>query len=202
MLESFNHIPQQKPPYIAKSYPLYNADFPLRSTDKKMEFCNSSIAIINTLTLGWPDTGDFPIVADRIRLYKKFHVAWKVSVGTVHSQNTRSSTRRDDSYLWWWHQRVDRQGRPVGPKYRRFGQAIVFAMAYTWEHLVVVRAWAEGDVIVDQELSTVSVKGELGGMETVKINAIGGMVGRIIYDGNGGKMTMLVEDLEGVAVEC
>ena len=90
----------------------------------------------------------------------------------------------------------------MGPKYRRFGQAIVFAMAYTWEHLVVVRAWAEGDVIVDQELSTVRVKGELGGMETVKINAIGGMIGRIIYDGNGGKMTMLVEDLEGVAVEC
>ena len=56
-------------------------------------------------------------------------------------------------------------------------------------------------MIVDQELSTVRVKGELGGMETVKIDAIGGMIGRIIYDGNSGKMTVLVGDLEGVAVE-
>src|ERR1700712_3165167 len=121
MLESFNHIPQQKPLHIAKSYSLYNADFPLHPTDKKMEFRNPSTAFINTLALAWPDNGDFLIVADRIRLYKKFHVAWKVSIGTAHSQNTRSSTRRDDSYLWWWHQRADCQGRPEGPQYRRFG---------------------------------------------------------------------------------
>jgi hypothetical protein len=97
-LEHFNYLPPQEALYSATSSPDYNAPFPFPPTDKSMlSRAHPSASVLELVRVAYPESPDFPITTNTIRQFKKFHVAWKCTIGTVTSQDVLSKDRRDDS---------------------------------------------------------------------------------------------------------
>jgi hypothetical protein len=66
----------------------------------------------------------------------------------------------------------------------------MFANVYDWEPVAVVKAYDQ--VVQDRELETLVARGELGGMETIKVSDIGGLIGRIYKKVRGRQVCHLV----------
>ena len=96
-----------------------------------------------------------------------YHVRWRLSVGSKHSQQNDSLSRRDDSFIWW-----DLKGKNSKRKYGRvlvFGR--VLTCSPTWDPVAVVRAFEK--VVLDKELGTLKIEKDLGHIQTILVKDIG-----------------------------
>jgi hypothetical protein len=188
-MECLHYLPKQDTLYSPPLVPGYTEAFPFPPTDTRSSYTNCTPTVLDIIRNAYPDDsegGDYPITAGRVKLFTKFHLRWKCTIGSVHSQNRLARNRRDDSYIWW----NKRNGTG-----REYGKVELFAMAYTYEAIAIVKPWSR--VQENREFKTVIVKGELGRMDSVRIGQIGGLIGRIEASDESGKITYLVGNWDG-----
>jgi hypothetical protein len=190
-LEHLNHLPQRPPLYSPASIPPRTASFPFPSADKRMvQHEAPTPTVLDCIQRALPLDPQFPITYDSVKLYKKFHKEWHVSIGSIASQNPLATHRRDDSYIWW-----DRKDK-LGNNKRYYGQVVIFGMAYTWDAVAVVKSFTS--VTYDRELETVIVGPVMGPMEPLLVKEIGGMAGRIINPLGEAATTYMVGNWSGL----
>lgn len=184
-LEHLNHLPLQEPLVDLTSLPDRTMPFPYHPDDPRLQFKGIiTHTILDVCKKGFYDeSGRFPIVARNLKAFTKYHVRWKCTVGSQHSGNEYALNRRDDSYIWW-----DFREEANGPNNtkilgeivgRRYGQVVLFAEAYSWPAIAVVRPFKTTSVVYDRELELVSTGGQIAPMEFVRVQNIGGLLGRI-----------------------
>jgi hypothetical protein len=121
-----------------------------------------------------------------VTIWAKYHLRWRLAIGSVASQGRWGLLRRDDSYICW--------------NYRNrlyFGQVQFYCKVDDWEHVAVVRPF-EG--VVRDEFGRVKVTGILGAMETTPCTEIQGIIGRIRKPATGtlpGRTFLVTEGIPG-----
>lgn len=168
IMEHLNHLPPQEPLYQVSHLPRYNETYPLPPTDERLKYKYS-------IPTDWlrllrsrfqAHAAHYPINANNIILWQKYHVRYKCFVGSESSQRCTVMNCGDDSYIWW-------QAGGV----RQYGRVIIFAIVYDWEPIAVVRRYRQ--VEEDREIGITVVVQSEGRMETITVQQIGGLIGRI-----------------------
>ena len=119
---------------------------------------------------------------ERISLYTKIELTWRLPIGSEYSQGEFATNRRDDSFISW---------RVQGKKTLQFGQIVIFCKCYDWDDIiVVVRPFKKVEYTSDFSLPFVLE--DLGALETIKHQEIVNIIGRIEKQEGTKKVTYLV----------
>lgn len=181
-MEYLNHLPNRDP--IAHSETANpHSEYPFAPSD--------SHAVLNgRIPASWEKLltdlfgqfrGEFPDISsdgEEVVAWRKYHVKFDCTIGSVNSLGNNSN-RRDDSYAWW---------TALGE--RRFGRVIVFLNVYDWEAMAVVR---EFRAVEERYSGLAAVTDEqYKAMVLIPVASIGGLVGRIKKRINGRIVVNLV----------
>jgi len=121
---------------------------------------------------------------ERISLYSKIELVWRLPIGSEYSQGEVTTTRRDDSFISW---------KVHGTTTLRYGRVVVFCKCYDWDDLIViVRPFKK--VAYTPEFSLPFVLEGLGGVESIKHTEIVSIIGRIEKPEDTKKVTYLVRN--------
>jgi hypothetical protein len=112
-------------------------------------------------------TDQWPILptGKHLQVWAKHHPRWRLSYGSALSQRGLVLNRRDDSYIYWQYKNIT-----------RYGRVELFCQAYNWEEVAFVRAY-EG--AIRDQYGRLKAIGALGGLETILVTEISGLIGRI-----------------------
>lgn len=182
-LEHLNHLPPITPLVpLEVSRPGPEAEFPQPGAFyKKQKLTDPFLRLLQARF--YADIREWPVTSAVVKQHKKYHIRWRLSVGSVVSQDNLSIYRRDDSYIWW--KTNERNSK------KRYGRVEVFCDVYNWEGVAVVRAFK---TVKDPKWGTLEMQGKLGSPETILVTQIGGLIGRIPLPGpSGGKRMFVVE---------
>lgn len=128
---------------------------------------------------------------ERISLYTKLELQWRLSIGSEYSQGSFATNRRDDSYISW-----RRDGRGL----LRYGRVVVFCKCYDWaDIIVIVREFKK--VVYTPDFSIPFVTGSLAGLESIKHSEIVNIIGRIEKVEDGKKVTYIVRNRAETSLE-
>ena len=185
-MECIHTLPPQPPLYDLSTIPNRDHPFPSPPLDTSSEYRIVTPAVLALARSAYPDQTpeqNFPISAARLKLFRRFYLRWKCTIGSEQAQNRQIQHRRDDSYVWWYTR--DR-------RQKMFGRVVIYVIAYTYKAIAVVKAFERVEEV--RELDIVTVRGGLGAMETVPISYIGGLIGRIESSDDRGKIIYLTRN--------
>ena len=170
-LEHLNHLPHDEPPSSTPGpYDEYPSA-PDANTFKTAIYKDAVPAHWEELLVGaFGDfRGRYPDIAldgEEVRLWKKYYVKHRCTVGSQHSKNDQITNQRDDTYIWW-----------LEDEQRQYGQVVIFAEVYNWEPVALIRRFKQ--VRENTDLETTIVGDRMGAIEAIAVRDIGGLIGRI-----------------------
>lgn len=130
------------------------------------------------------DRLEFPVRLDQIAAYQKYHISWRVSIGSQHSQSEYVINRRDDSYITW---RLASQPNSA----LQHARVIIFCHVYDWEAIAIIQPIRQ---VAHSAFKTTQIIQNLGSMRSIKVSEIIGAAGRISKQVGNQYVTYLVSE--------
>jgi hypothetical protein len=132
----------------------------------------------------WHDRLEFPVKLDRIAAYQKYHLKWRLSIGSQYSQSEYAINRRDDSYITW---RLATQPDSA----LQYARVVLFVHLYDWEAIAIIQPIRQ---VAHSAFKTTRIVEDLGRMQSIKVSEIVGAAGRISKHIGNHRVTYLVSE--------
>lgn len=179
--EHLNHIPNSKIPAEEDEDNVSNEPtaFPHPSRAKGTRICKTITHQQLQLVRGvfHSTLREYPINSMDTKLWKRYCLREDCTIGS-ESQTTRAINRRDDSFVWYWHEFRNREGRVYKASEKKFGQVVVFIdPPHQWEPVALIRPFNQVDS--KERSCTTTAASSTGAIEAVLVSKIGGLIGRI-----------------------
>lgn len=161
----------------------WNSEYPLPGREFKGEITSAMLKLMKQRFKDY--SSEYPIRLNRIIAYQKYHIRWRLQVGSIYSQASFNMTRRDDSYIIW--RCKDTPNSPAN-----YGRVVIFLHIYTWQPVVIIQPIRQVERSIVQAVKLIQDEGP---MMSILLEEILGPAGTISRQVKNEVVTYLVSEI-------